>query len=199
MQKQALIWQNFFTFHIHTNKDQNFFTEPQNPCWDSEAVFHSLDIHRKKQTRLKRCGTICVRNIFNVPHVLVVRGKKSRIWSLPKGCMNTGENEIQCAQRETAEEAGLFLDLSAHEIQRITINHNIYFIHVLNFNPKLRIRDKSEIDKIAWMTLNELQNINCNKDLRSILQYPLKRFAFHNVLEPILQLHDLESNQIIVA
>ena len=65
------------------------------------------------RTRLKRCGSIMVKTIFNIPHILIVRGKRSRIWSLPKGCINDNETEIECAQRETLEEAGVNVDITS--------------------------------------------------------------------------------------
>ena len=147
----------------------------------------------KKQPRLKRCGTICVKYIFNVAHILIVRGKRSRIWSLPKGCINQGETEIQCAQRETLEESGLSIDLNDLTL-RVCINHNVYFVVIIKDHPKLKIRDKDEIDKVSWMTLNEIKTLECNKDLRSILQYPKRRFNFHNQLIDILKLETFQNS-----
>jgi len=140
--------------------------------------------------RLKRCGIICVKNIFNVPHLLVVRGKKSKIWSLPKGCINEGETEAHCAQRETFEETGLHLDIYT-DTPRININHNIYFVIPISFNPKLKIRDRAEIDKVNWLTLDEIRLLECNKDLRSILQYPQRKFNFHSSLVQLLKMDEV--------
>ena len=138
-----------------------------------------------KEKRTKRCGTICIKYIFNVPHMLLVRGKRTKIWSLPKGCINEGESEYVCAQRETFEESGLLLELNGSH-PRICINHNIYFVVLINHHSKLKIRDKTEIDKVNWMTLEEIKALECNKDLRSIMQYPNRRFAFHGILDTYL-------------
>ncbi len=151
------------------------------------------DHKNKKFPRLKRCGTICVKYIFDAAHILVVRGKRSQIWSLPKGCIDAGETELQCAQRETLEEAGLNLDLSENNL-RVTINHNVYFIVIITTHPKLKTKDRAEIDKVNWMTLEEIKGLQCNKDLRSILQYPMKKFSFHNILHNILRLNTLEDS-----
>jgi ADP-ribose pyrophosphatase YjhB (NUDIX family) len=140
--------------------------------------------------RLKRCGTICVKNIFNIPHVLVVRGKRSKIWSLPKGCINEGESEQQCAERETLEETGIHVEIKPENV-KININHNVYFLLQMNYNPKLRIRDRGEVDKVNWMTLSEIRGLDCNKDLRSILQYPHRKFSFHYHLVDILRLNEI--------
>ena len=75
---------------------------------------------------------------------------------------------------------------------RVTINHNVYFIVIITTHPKLKTKDRAEIDKVNWITLEEIKGLNCNKDLRSILQYPLKKFSFHNILYNILRLQTLE-------
>lgn len=155
---------------------------------DSSSCFQDLDLRKKfKEKRIKRCGCICVKYIFGAAHVLVVRGKRSRIWSLPKGCINEGESEIDCAQRETLEETGLAVELQ-QDHQRICINHNVYFLVLVTSHLKLRTRDKEEVDKVNWMTIDELRTLECNKDLRSILQYPNRKFTFHTMLEDVLQL-----------
>lgn len=159
------------------------------PYSKNSAAFATRNF-REKEKRIKRCGIICIKYIFNVAHVLIVRGKRSHIWSLPKGCINEGESEIACAIRETLEESGLFVDLTPHN-PRVCINHNVYFIAIINSHPKLKIRDKGEIDKVHWMTLHEMTQIECNKDLRSILQHPVRRFNFHNVLEQYLNFNNL--------
>ena len=132
--------------------------------------------------RFKRCGIICIKTIFGLPHILVVRGKKSKIWSLPKGCIDKGESEIACAQREMLEETGVHIHIDAEQHPRISINHNVYYVVEITNNPKLKIRDRGEIDKVNWMTLQEIRALVCNKDLRSILQFPSRKFAFHSSL-----------------
>ena len=140
--------------------------------------------------KLKRCGVICVKTIFGVPHLLLVRGKKSKIWSLPKGCMQDGESELECAQREMMEETGVSVRIDTNVHPRIMINHNVYFLLLLHHTPKLKIRDRGEVDKVNWISLTELRDtqMDCNKDLRSIMQYPTRKFAFHALLLDALQL-----------
>lgn len=155
------------------------------PCMPSEIV-------EQPRKRLKRCGTICVKSIFGQVNLLVVRGKRSHIWSLPKGCINEGEEEWRCAQRETQEETGLWVEIRPDTHARVCINHNVYFVYQVSSNhAKLQSRDHAEIDKVSWMTLEELRNFECNKDLRSILQYPTRKFGFHHLLRDVLQLDTL--------
>jgi len=136
---------------------------------------------------IKRCGTICVKNIFGAMHLLVVRGKATKIWSLPKGSINEGESELSCAQRETLEETGLFLPLSSN--QRVCINQNVYFIVPIARHTKLKIRDKNEVDKVNWITLPDLKTLECNKDLRSILatqETPVNRSTLSTLFHSLM-------------
>lgn len=141
--------------------------------------------------RVRRCGVICYKNIFGSLHVLVVRGRRSHIWSLPKGCMQDDEPEWRCAQREAQEETGLWIEIDTRH-PRVCINHNVYFVYELSSHSKLRSRDHAEVDKVSWMTLDELRTVDCNKDLRSILQYPSRKFSFHQTLQEPLQLDKLK-------
>ena len=141
--------------------------------------------------RVRRCGTICVKIIFNTVHLLVVRGKRSHIWSLPKGCIQDGEQEWRCAQRETQEETGLWVNIVPTKDVKVCINHNVYFLQHIDQHSKLSSRDHTEVDKVSWMTLEELRQVECNKDLRSILQYPTRKFGFHQALLVPLQLDKL--------
>lgn len=180
----------FESLYIHPVSSQD---DTNNKLQQPLNNYHSVN----KQPRLKRCGIICIRNIFNVPHVLIVRGKRSHIWSLPKGCINQNETEIECAQRETMEETGLNINITS-SCPRVAINHNVYFVVMIDFNPKLKTRDVHEIDKVSWMTLQEIQELQCNKDLRSILQYPKRKFSFHNALIEPLQLDKFVSKSCSV-
>lgn len=177
-----------------SNQSFNPFPIPQ-PLTPQERLQARIQLsqyvsNEKRGKRMKRCGMICVKQMFKVPHLLVVRGASSHIWSLPKGCINDGETETQCATRECYEETGLKLSLDDTH-QRININHNVYFIVPLEQHAKFKIHDRAEVDKVCWMTLQELKQVDCNKDLRSILQYPQKKFLFHTTLHDILGLQSL--------
>ena len=101
--------------------------------------------------------------------------------------MNEDESEIACAKRETLEETGLKVDIT-NQTPKVSINHNVYFILILQYHHKLKIIDRHEVDKINWMTISEIRKLECNKDLRSILQYPERKFVFHNTLIDLLKL-----------
>jgi len=148
----------------------------------------TIDESHNRKSRVKRCGVIAVKYMFDVPHILVVRGAISHIWSLPKGCINEGESELACAIRETVEETGLVMPITEQHV-KVIINHNVYYVILVTQHGKFRIQDKNEVDKVHWMSLPELRTVECNKDLRSILQFPQKKFTFHLQLDELLGLN----------
>ena len=130
--------------------------------------------------KIKRCGTICIKHIFGLAHILAVRGKSTGIWSLPKGCINEGESEEHCAHRETLEESGLFVNLT-NDSPRLTINNNVYFVVPVKHHPRLHIRDTNEVDKVNWLTVAEMKDMDCNKDLRRMLKDDKRHDLFFSV------------------
>ena len=62
--------------------------------------------------------------------------------------------------------------------------YNVYYKYISSENEfqTFHIQDTSEVEKVEWKTISELRTLNCNKDLRSILLYPYKKFTYHNAL-----------------
>jgi len=99
-----------------------------------------------------------------VPHILLVKPFADRdSWGIPKGHINVGETEEQCALRETLEEAGIQVTL----LQRLTPVKCSYRNEkktVISFLAKLefglpRAADGENVD-IQWFPLTELPNIH---------------------------------------
>lgn len=126
----------------------------------------------------KRCGIIFVKEYNCQKYLLVVKGSFSGIWSLPKGRIQEGETEEECASREVYEETGVNIHPNfINSLPKINIDYNVYFI--LNLDTmsqideskfKYNINDKNEVCEIAWKSFNELYNLHCNKDIRNILK-----------------------------
>jgi len=140
----------------------------------------------EKQSQIKRGGIIFLNkgDEYNQTKFIVVRGKDSGIWSFPKGRMDENEDEEVCAIREVYEETGIKID-SLKGKERIKIGRNTYFIVYVNnieeYN-EFSIKDKYEVDIVEWKSFSELKNMSCNKDIRSIITYPEKKFNYHNLL-----------------
>lgn len=129
----------------------------------------------------KRCGVIFVdtetdKSGDTVYSFIVVMGKKSCIYSFPKGRMSDeNENEEECAIREVYEETGIKLKTTSN-LPRISLGRNIYFIyHVSKYVfSTFNIQDTYEVGTVGWMTTRQLEDVMCNKDLRIILNCPNK-------------------------
>lgn len=60
---------------------------------------------RLNQTPKRAAGAIVFRRTEGSPRLLVLRAYKN--WDFPKGMIEPGENELDAAKRETAEETGI--------------------------------------------------------------------------------------------
>lgn len=115
---------------------------------------------------------------------IVVKGKYSGIWSLPKGRMSCEtETEEECALREVYEETGIKLE-TIQGLPRIVLGRNVYFImHTTKEEFKnFVIHDNYEVSEVCWKSVSELRRVQANKDLRAILQYPRQKKAFHRAI-----------------
>ena len=69
--------------------------------------------------------------------------------------------------------------------ENLKIGRNTYFIINVNDTNEYNefdIKDKYEVDLVEWKTFNELKNMSCNKDIRSILNYPDKKYTYHSLV-----------------
>jgi len=157
------------------------------PVFESQP---SCEIPLKEEKRQIRSGVIFMIENSDVEKVkfLVVKGQRKNgnegIWSLPKGRASyEGENPEICAIREVYEETGIKLS-TLSGLPMFKISHNIYYKYITTENEfsNFHIQDVSEVEKVEWKTIAELRNLNCNKDLRSILLYPTKNFTYHKCL-----------------
>lgn len=128
---------NYFNFKIINNKLISKI-EPIN-----------ININENKQlVNIRRCGVIFIKDFvknFNhyykledklkpnkVRKILFVKGK-SGYYSFPKGRMQEGENNYECASREVYEETGI--KISEHFLKFLPVlkmDNNIYFVCNLN-------------------------------------------------------------------
>jgi len=99
---------------------------------------------------------------------LLVKGKYAGKWSFPKGHIEKGETQLQCAIRETKEETGI--DLNGIQPENKKIRYRRYFIFTLSSIPETKIIDTNEIEQIRWMTIEEMQNIHGNGDVKFFIK-----------------------------
>lgn len=156
----------------------------------------SLEKHIEKEEKkddkevTKRGGIIFISRKNEDVKLLVVKGNGSGIYSFPKGRQNDNESVETCAVREVMEETGIHV--SEQELldkKKCKIGKNTYFILEVDEHDyqTFNIKDTREVSEVSWKTIDELKTINCNKDIRNILQYPAKKFYYHNFIFDVSQ------------
>lgn len=154
------------------NKDKKYYNRMN--------IYNNLSI--------KRCGVIFIdvrcNSNFNKKDIslIVVRGKNSNIWSLPKGrVQNNKECEEDCAIREVYEETGIKIK-SVKGLPRVVFGQNVYFVYHVNMDniKEFQIHDNLEIGEVSWKNIEELKSMLCNKDIRALLKcYTFKKSQRH--------------------
>jgi len=116
-------------------------------------------------------GCIC---ISPFDKVLLVKGRQSGKWSLPKGHMEPNENDIQCALRELHEETGIVPKVKYSYYKKLAAGG--YFIFFMEDEPTPQIQCSNEISEVAWFNLSEVKRLTCNLDLNTFSRW-MKRTA----------------------
>ena len=112
------------------------------------------------KTRVPVCGGIILQEPMD--RVLLVRGwKPGSSWSFPKGKINKGEPEAQCALREILEETGLDASpfLQPQEYLERTIQEQkirLYIFVGVQDSTEFQTQTRKEIGDIQWFDLKDL-------------------------------------------
>lgn len=107
----------------------------------------------------KSCGCI----VFNNNRVLIVR-QVSGVYGFPKGHIENGETEEQCAIRETLEETGVSVNVLSQYRFCISyfVHENIpkdviYFISFLNGSDDITIQT-DELSDAFWIDVSSVRD-----------------------------------------
>lgn len=110
-------------------------------------------------------------------NLLIVFGRYSQKWGVPKGSLESGETNLQGALREIREETGLKLNpILARNLEHWTVNRcRLYLLQIDERKPVLMPNDFGEIETAIWLNLNnpyQLKQIKdkSNKMLLSVLR-----------------------------
>lgn len=110
-------------------------------------------------------------------NLLIVYGKKSLKWGVPKGQLEEGETFLGGALREIKEETGLSLspETTKNLIYWGVNRARLYVLQIENIKPNLKPRDTEEIGKAMWLNLNNSVKVaeieaSANKMLLAVLK-----------------------------
>lgn len=110
-------------------------------------------------------------------NLLIVLGKYSQKWGVPKGSLEDDETYLEGALREIKEETGLRLNpVSIRHLEYWSVNKaRLYLLQVDEIRPKLKPTDHSEIANAVWLDLSNKKQIervkeSSNKMLLAVLK-----------------------------
>ena len=112
-----------------------------------------------------------------------VKGRKTAIWSFPKGHSHRGEDPIACAEREIEEETGIT------QLPRYTSHLKFGSIHLYVYDlPQkypVAAKDTREVGEVRWATLEEMTALHGNKGFTEYVEKQIAREQCRPVLASI--------------
>lgn len=133
----------------------------------------------------KACGFLIVRGNPVTSFLLM---KHPNRWDLPKGHVDAGESEMQCALRELEEETGIQADEISvdphfrYEIQYVVNYKNrfsgqeclktvVYFLGRLNCDVDIRLTEHGEFHWFDWKPPQDIQEKTINPLLAAVAEH----------------------------
>ncbi|KAJ5456739.1 hypothetical protein N7530_012013 [Penicillium desertorum] len=145
------------------------------PLMSSWSHYHHLAAFQEfldYKTRVPVRGAIMLNQ--DMDEVVLVKGwKKGANWSFPRGKINKGEKDLDCAIREVYEETGF----DVREANLVKNDDDVKYIEITMREQHMRLyvfrgvlrdtyfepRTRKEISKIEWYKLSELPTLKKNK------------------------------------
>ncbi|CAG8909153.1 unnamed protein product [Penicillium egyptiacum] len=145
------------------------------PLMSSWSHYHHLAAFQEfldYKTRVPVRGAIMLNQ--DMDEVVLVKGwKKGANWSFPRGKINKGERDLDCAIREVYEETGF----DVREANLVKNDDDVKYIEITMREQHMRLyvfrgvlrdtyfepRTRKEISKIEWYKLSELPTLKKNK------------------------------------
>lgn len=117
----------------------------------------------------KSCG--CV--VFNNHNVLIIK-QLNGDYGFPKGHIDLGETEVECAIRETYEETGIKVKILCNDRFNISyyvhghvLKEAVYFISSLSDSDQITIQE-DEIEECFWLDCDNVYEILSHDNLKEL-------------------------------
>lgn len=113
--------------------------------------------------------------------VTVVRVNGSKIWSMPKGKRESGEESLDCAVREFIEETGIDIsDSASRDMDSVAIHKTNFFLLEADYAIPLKKYKTNEISGVKWADISDVTaNSSCySKQVTLVMEY-LKDLAIY--------------------
>jgi ADP-ribose pyrophosphatase YjhB (NUDIX family) len=114
----------------------------------------------------QKAGVLMTSSTGDHTKLLVVQSR-GRLWGVPKGGIEDGEQDIECAFRELGEETGIFIDHTKVVVDgTISMIHGKYF--VLHDQPEHRteLTDCNDSTGVGWITKRCLKSMLTRRQVR---------------------------------
>ncbi len=119
--------------------------------------------------RVKASGGVIVRRRGDRVELLIVHRPRYDDWSLPKGKLDDGETDEQCAVREVREETGLDVRLLS-ELEPVSYDDHrgrpktvrYWLMEVIDGHPMIEAETfvaNDEVDAVRWVTTDEAEGL----------------------------------------
>lgn len=118
--------------------------------------------------------------IFNetLTKLLIIKGRDSNKWGVPKGGINNDESYIDASLREIYEETGIKIKLLADILPFVCINQAKLYIYVLPENLcNLKPKDTAEISDIKWISLEHIADLSNKTKLLFKISNNLRKYV----------------------
>mmetsp|Transcript_2726 Transcript_2726/g.10473 ORF Transcript_2726/g.10473 Transcript_2726/m.10473 type:complete len:397 (+) Transcript_2726:680-1870(+) len=144
---------------------KNFCSEMFDRFPPLQRYSHHVQAHIKSFQKYKNQVPVCGCLLLNkkMTKVLMVQAFGAKTWNFPRGKINKGESQIDCAARETREEIGFVPPQDLLDETRFIEstsggkNVKLYIVPNVDENTQFQTQTTKEIAKIAWQSLSKMQ------------------------------------------
>jgi mRNA-decapping enzyme subunit 2 len=117
----------------------------------------------KKFATYKKNVPVCGALILNttLDKILLIKAFQSELWGLPKGKINSGETQQDCAIREVLEEVGFDITKHLNPDDCLEIRHGshplkLFVVPYIDERTRFAPKMAGEVEFIKWVTIEKL-------------------------------------------